>query len=92
MAKRPDVFNQEAFQASLRQQGCAESFVSPITSDFRLLVPLTLRALGEEKLLALLNEVRDELKLGEQKAAWREAVKYSVGWAEEQIQAYKAQK
>ncbi len=92
MARRPDVFSQEAFQASLRRQGCTESFVSPITSDFRLLVPLALRALGEEKLLALFNQARDELKLGEQEPAWREAVKYVVGWAEEQIDDYKAQK
>lgn len=92
MARRPNVFSQEAFQASLRRQGCTESFVSPITSDFRLLVPLTLRTIGEEKLLALLNDARDELKLGEQEPAWREAVKYIIGWAEEQIEDYKSQK
>jgi hypothetical protein len=39
MAHRPNVFSQEGFQASLRRQGYAESFVSPITSDYRLLSP-----------------------------------------------------
>lgn len=92
MAKRPQIFDQIAFEESLRQQGCTESFVKPITSDFRLFVPIVLRNLGEEKLFQIVNSARDELKLGEQDPAWREAVKYIVGWAEEQLEEYKAQK
>lgn len=48
MARRPDVFDNVEFQASLRRLGCPESFVAPITSDFfRLFVPLVLSQLGE---------------------------------------------
>jgi len=92
MAKRPQVFDQEAFEESLRRQGCTESFVKPITSDFRLFVPIVLRYLGEDKLFQIVNSTRDELRLSEQDPAWHEAVKYIVGWAEEQLEEYKAQK
>jgi hypothetical protein len=92
MAKRPQIFDQTAFEESLRLQGCAESFISPITSDFRLFVPIVLRYLGEDKLFQIVNSARDELKLREQDPAWRETAKYIVGWAEEQIENYKEQK
>jgi hypothetical protein len=85
-AKRPQIFDQVTFEELLRQQGCIESFVGPITSDFKLFVPIALRYLGEDKLFQIVNNVRSELKLGEQDPAWREAVKYIVGWAEEQIE------
>ncbi len=92
MAKRPNIFSQSEFENSLRRQGCSESFIKPITSDFRLFVPVVLRHLGEEKLFDILKNSRTELKLGEQDPAWHEAVKYIVGWAEEQINGYIAQK
>lgn len=92
MAKRPQIFEQIAFEDSLRRQGCVESFVKPISSDFRLFVPIVIRNLGEDKLFQIVNSARAELKLGEQDPAWREAAKYIVGWAEEQIELYKDQK
>lgn len=92
MAKRPDVFDQSTFQTSLRGQGCPESFVSPVTSDLRLLVPLALRAVGEEGLLELFESSRSELGLGEQTEAWKVAVKYITGWAVEVLEDYKLQK
>jgi hypothetical protein len=92
MAKRPQVFDQAAFEESLRKQGCKESMINPISTDFKLFVPIALRYLGEEKLLQIMKETRSELKLGEQDAFWREAAKYIVGWAEGQIEEYKAQK
>jgi hypothetical protein len=92
MARRPDLFNKSAFQDSLRQQGCPESFVSSITSDFRLFVPLVLRALGPERLAEIAEREREELGLGEQADVWRMGAQYMVGWAEEEIERYKALK
>jgi len=92
MARRPNVFDQEEFQTSLRRQGCPESFVSPITSDFRLFVPLVFSKLGEEGLFNMVEGARDELKLGPQRPAWQVAAKHIVRWAEESIDQYKAQK
>jgi len=92
MASRPDVFDQAAFQDSLRQQGCPETFISPITSDFRLFVPIVLRALGEKQILAMAEDARTELGLNEQHTAWQVAAKYIAGWADEQIEIYKTQK
>lgn len=82
MAARPDLFDRRAFEASLRRQGCPESFVSPTVSDFRLVVPLLLRELGEEWVLENAEGAREELRLGPQQAAWRVAIRYTVGWAE----------
>lgn len=89
MARRPNVFSQEDFQASLRRQGCPESLVFPITSDYRLFVPLLVRELGEERLFAIADHAKDELGLGDQKEFWQVAAKYIVGWSEEQINDYK---
>ena len=91
-ARRPDVFNQKAFEDYLRRQGCPPSMISPIVSDYRLFVPLALRALGSDGLYALIETCRAELKLGAQQEFWREVAQHATGWAEEQIEAYKAQK
>jgi len=90
MAHRPNVFSQKEFQASLRWQGCSEGFVSSITSDFRLFVPLLIRELGEDRFFKIVDHARGELKLGEQDDAWHVAVRYIVGWAEELIDEYKS--
>lgn len=90
--RRPNLFSQEEFQASLRRQGCPESFVSPITSDFRLFVPLLIREIGKDKLFEIVDHARDELGLRDQEEAWRVAAKYIIGWAGEQIEEYKAQR
>ena len=90
MAERPAVFDQAAFQSSLRRQQCPESFVAPITSDFRLFVPLVLADLGQERLFAIVEAARPEYGLGEQEAAWRVACKHIVGWAEECLADYKS--
>lgn len=34
MSRRPNIFSQEEFQASLRRQGCAESFISLLLPSF----------------------------------------------------------
>ena len=92
VAHRPDVFDQQAFEKALLRLGCTPNFVKPITSDFRLFVPVVLRSLGEDNLFNMVDKARDELKLGHQEPAWREACKYIVAWAEEEVEKYKAQK
>jgi hypothetical protein len=91
-ARRPDLFDRAALEQSLRDQGCAESFISPTVSDFKLFVPLVFRELGEDKIFEIVENARAELGLGEQAAAWQHAIKYIVGWAEEAIEKYKAQR
>ncbi len=92
MVSRPNVFSEEEFKASLRRQGCPDSFISPITSDFRLFVPLLFREIGEKKLFEIVERLRDELNLRDQQSAWQTAAKYIVGWAEEQVNEYNARK
>ena len=92
MAHRPNIFSQQAFEESLLRLGCSESFIKPITSNFRLFVPIVLGELGEDKLFAIVDNSRAELKLRDQEPAWREACKYIVAWAEEEIENYISQK
>ena len=92
MPQRPRVFDREAFEQSLREQGCPESLIGPNASDFKLFVPVVLRYLGEDGLVRIMNSARLELGLGEQDAFWQQAAKYLVGWAEEEIEAYKMRK
>lgn len=92
MAKRPDVFDRQAFEQSLRRQGCPEGFVGPTVSDFKLFVPLILATLGEEKVFQFAEDARVDLGLDEQRAAWKTATKFIVGWANEQLETYRRQK
>ena len=92
MAKRPDVFDQQTLETSLREQGCPESFVSPAISDYRIIVPLAIRKLGEEGIVDLLNSARHEFGLGPQESAWKAISPYIVGWAEDVLEEYKRQR
>lgn len=92
MAHRPDVFNQKAFEEALSLHGCPETFIQPTVSGYKLFVPLLIRELGEDKMLEIVENNREELLLGDAKAAWQTSIKYIVAWAEEQIETYKAQK
>ncbi len=89
MPQRPQIFDRKAFERSLRDQGCPESLIAPNASDFKLFVPVVLRYLGEDELVRIMNRARPELGLGEQDTFWHQAAKYFVGWAEEEIEAYK---
>lgn len=92
MARRPDVFNQAAFEDSLRRQGCVESNISPYSSEFKLIMPLLLRGLTKEQVLILAERAQEELGLKDLQVWWPDVAKYMVGWADEQIEAYKEQK
>lgn len=85
---RPKVFDREALEASLRKQGCAESFVGPTISDYRLFVPLLFHELGVDGVFALVEAARPALGLGDQQPAWRQAITYLVTWADEEIARY----
>ena len=91
-ARRPDVFDQGAFEEDLRRQRCLESFVSTVTSDYRLIVPVALAHLGVDGIVAALNEAREGLGLNEQEDLWRVSAEYAVGWAEEALRTYGAAK
>ena len=92
MAHRPDVFNQKAFEESLRRHDCPVTFIQPTVAGFKLFIPLIIRELGEQKILEIMENSRAELLLGDAKAAWQTSIKYIVAWAEEQIENFKAQK
>jgi hypothetical protein len=92
MAQRPNIFDKEAFENFMRQQGCAESMISPNVSDYRLFVPLALRELGVNGIVNTAEKARGELKLGPQREYWVQAAQYAVAWAEAELERYKTQK
>ncbi len=92
MARRPEIFDQQAFEQALRQVGCPENFIKPAVADFRLFVPIIFKELGEEKLLEIIVRVSPEIGLGIAKPAWKFVLKYLVDWAEQEIENYKLQK
>ncbi len=85
---RPDVFNRQKFEDSLRRQHVSESLISPIVSDFRILMPLLLQDVGEEEFFTRVEKYRERLQLGPQKELWQRAIKHIVEWAKEQITDY----
>ena len=92
MARRPDVFDREAFEESLRRNGCPEAYVDAFVGDFKLFVPLLFRELGTKRVLKLVNEARVELGLKERDTYWPDGARYFVGWATDALDAYKQSK
>ncbi|NDJ78947.1 MAG: hypothetical protein GYB65_22070 [Chloroflexi bacterium] len=92
MTRRPDPYNQAKLEETLLELGCPESFLSTITSNYRLFVPLLFAELGEEAVFKMVYAKRHELELGDQETAWRTSVKYLVAWAEHVLKEYKAKR
>ena len=89
MAKRPEMLSEEVFRASLFEQGCHPEYIDAYVSDCKLLVPLLIREVGEERFLELVNQCRTELGLELRDTYWPQSVKYIVTWAKEAIANYK---
>jgi integrase len=85
---RPDVFNRRPFEDSLRRQNVPESLIAPIVSDYRLLMPLLIREVGEAAFFKIALEHRNELKLGPQTDLWKRAIHHIVAYADEEIESY----
>lgn len=92
MAKRPEMLSDEVFLASLRKQGCIPIYEEAYLSDCKLLVPLLIREVGEQRFLELVMQCRAELGLKPTDTYWPQSVKYIVGWATKAIEGYKASK
>lgn len=90
--RRPDVFDRAQLEDGLRRHGCAEPYIDAYVGDFKLMMPLLLRELGANGVLAVVNRSRPELGLKDQDSYWDEGAKYFVGWATDVIEAYKASK
>ena len=61
MAKRPAMLSEEVFRASLQGQGCNPQYIDAFVSDCRLMVPLLIREVGEERFLEIATRRRAEL-------------------------------
>ena len=83
-----DLFNRQAFEASLRRLGVPDQALSPLINDFRLFVPLLIKALGEQQFLEIVARSSADLRLNAQPESWETTIKYLVQWAREEIRLY----
>jgi site-specific recombinase XerC len=83
-----DLFNRQAFEESLSHQGVPAQALSSLISDFRLFVPLLIKAIGEEQFLEIVAKSSADLRLSSQPESWRATIKYLVEWAQEEIRLY----
>ncbi len=87
--QRPDVFNRQEFEWNLRKQGVPESLIAPTVSDFRILMPLLIREIGQDEFFRLVEHCRDELHLGPQADFWKQEIMDYTNWARNVIEKYK---
>ena len=87
--QRPEVFNRQEFEEALRKQGAPESLIAPMVSDFRILMPLLIREIGQDEFFRLVEHCRDELHLAPQAEFWKQEIKYYISWARDAIDKYK---
>ena len=83
-----DLFNRQAFEGSLRRLGVPDQAISPLINDFRLFVPLLIKALGEQQFLEIVARSSANLKLNSQPESWETTIQYLVHWAQEEIRLY----
>jgi hypothetical protein len=86
-ARRPEVFDRKAMVERFVSQGLARSMAEPLTSDFKLVVPILIRELGVERINEILQHTTAELHLAE-RAFWPELTRYIVQWAEDELADY----
>lgn len=88
---RPRMFDERAFREFLSQQNCPEALIGSTVSDFKLLLPLLLKALGpdevRERTLPLLRQLGLQVDKGVDEH-WRMSVQYAMDWTKAELARY----
>jgi hypothetical protein len=93
MARRPNVFlTREQFEQAVINVGCDEGFADAVASNFTLMVPLLIHALGEEEFFRIVEAARPEVYLNSAIPAWKGCVRHITAWANHEIEQYKQRK
>ncbi len=95
--KRPDVYNRRSLEERLHRQGVPDSLISPLVSEFRLVLPTGMRLLrrliGKEGFVRQTQQDREKMKLSPHTTEiWELAFEEGVGWLEELLEEYIASK
>jgi len=89
MAKHPDVFiTSQQFKQALINAGCGEGYVDAAASDYSLLMPLLIHALGKERFFEIVERARPEILLEPAIEAWKESTKHITAWADKEIEQF----
>lgn len=81
MARRPDFFDREKLEAALREQGCSESWVDTVVSNFRLILPVLLKELGADGITDTMMREQSTYGRHSPDDVWRNIAKPLVSWA-----------
>lgn len=88
--RRPDIFNRRAFEQSMLQHGVPDTMLAPFVSDYRLLIPLMIEFVDQQKFLEYLQEKLQDYSLKQENATFlKEALGHIVNWMGEELEDYK---
>lgn len=85
MAQRPDFFDREKLEQILREQGCSESWVDTIVSNFRLILPVLLKELGTDGIAGIMLREQSTYGRHSPEDVWRNIAKPLVAWATDML-------
>ena len=88
MAKRPDTCA-SAFENVLVTLGYAPSMANAIASDYKLIVPVALRALGAEGIEKIMSDAQQEFDLHATSDWYKLDGKACAAWAESELDRYR---
>ena len=87
MARRPDPCP-SAFEQVLLKLDYAPSMANPIASDYKLIVPVVLKALGSDKIAAIMSQAQTEYGLNSSIEWYKIDAKACIEWAEDVLKEY----
>lgn len=89
MTKHPDVFmTSQQFKQALIDAGCGEGYADAATSDFSILMPLLIHALGKERFFEIVEQARPGILLEPAIDAWKASTKHITAWADKEIKDF----
>ncbi len=93
MARHPNVFlTKRQFEQALMNVGCHASFAAAAASDFSVMVPLLIHALGEEEFFRIVEAARPEVYLDPAPDAWKASIRYITAWANAEVEQFSQRK
>jgi integrase len=88
--RRPDILNRQAFEQSMLQHGVPDSMLAPFVSEYRLLIPLMVEFVDQQKFLEYLQKKLQDYSLRQENMAFlKEALEHIGNWMGEELEKYK---
>lgn len=91
MARRPDL-SASAVEETLVTLGHARSMANAIGSDFKIIVPMVLKALGKERVATIMFQAQKDYGLNGEEGWCKLSGEAAVKWAEYVLASYSKQR